>query len=790
VPYELSYAGVTLPLTTPEHQSWLESVHPPNFDDWDAWTFSPEDLADLPTPSWPREPPFRFGVLHWPCSACRPAWFHAVVNDAKLDEIRDAVGGRMGAMPLVMSDSRDGKSITAQMFLLPARPLNQYGIAGKDGWILTLTDQRFFWHWKRGVIRTPPASWDALFISLGNMLGVSIDTDLIDAAYGSPSRKWVGYFRPTATVLDAAATQIGHRVVVGLDGSVKTVRWQTAKGASDAYLLAEGASRVVSGGLIDGSDVGRYVPEALTVMFASGQACQRVRYEPDCASGMARGPEPYLVSQYLGTLAASGYGFATGEDAYASGLHDIYADASGLPDASGQFYADFVFTGANAAACAALATAAAADWYGWRACDPDVVFPGVEPWAPTGWEDAAEWTYQKREGQPYASTLIRRGPWDQFVSGTWYSGLKPCPCPDPLASGFHARLTTSGTNLSGTTGWNFFKLRLQAGAFVDDGGEFTGFVGIAATSEIQGNATEGIRVWMWPSASQPGYYEFVPVAARGFHARLTTSGTNLSGTTGWNFVKLKLDSGVEVDDGAEVEGFVAIPLKYADNSPTSTPANPVATLRVWMQPSTSQDGYYEFLPLGMRVEDENEDPSYVPIHTWRFGSGFVVTNPEDGVAKIDYVPTATANFQTPWQAQVYGNPLYNITTNDNWEDVTGITIQLGPSGNYLVNLNCEAVGQVTTFGGGTLAASIQARLLYGNGRVVPNTEWVALFIDATYTSSPFQDVLPENLILTATANDMTVKLQALRSTVTTWGVARIGRCRLNGIYISPPVGVG
>lgn len=771
----LTYAGVALPLTTPEHLSWLESVHPPNFNDWEAWNFEGFGLEHLPTPPLPVEPPFTFGKLYWPTGACCPAWFHAVVNTAKLNEIRDAVGDRLVAKPLVLSDGRDGKTVTAQMFMLPARPLNVLGVTNTDGWILTLTDARFFWHWKRGVIRTKPASWEALFISLGNMLGLSIDTDLIESSYGSPTKKWVGYFRPTATVLDAAAAQIGHRVVVDLDGNVRTVRWQTAKGESDAYLLAEDAAHVVSGGFLDHGDVGRYVPEALLVMFASGVVCSGAGFGPDCASGLALGPEPYLQSRYLATLAGSGYG-----STYGTAISEVYGDASGLANASGQFYADFVFDETNAEACAALATSAASDWYGWRAADTDLVFPGIEPWVPTGWEDYAEWTYQKREDQPFASTLVRRGPWDQFVSGSWNSGLEKCPCPDDGGNGFHARLTTTDLNASGTDGWNFYKLKLQAGAFVDDGPEVEDWVAIPCTNATtQGQGATGLRVWMWPSQSQPGYYEFVPVSDQiGFHARLTTSGTNGEGTTGWNFFKLKLENGAFVDDGAEVEDFQAIGLTING----VTQCNPVATLRVWMFPSATLPGYYEFLPLGMRVEELDENPSYTPIHTWRFGTGFVVGNPEDGVARIDFIPPP-ASAVIPYFGDINVGD-HTITANDDWQRLyppfPGVGFSMPTNGIYHLIFYTQTVGQVSNFGA-SLGAEIRIRLYDIDSSAVLFEE-SALFIDNDFTTSVWENNFTYPLLLYGSGR---FEFQALRTSVTTWGDARTENAKFTYFSLNP-----
>lgn len=74
-------------------------------------------------------------------------------------------------------------------------------------------------------------------------------------------------------------------------------------------------------------------------------------------------------------------------------------------------------------------------------------------------------------------------------------------------SGFFARLTdTSGG------AWDFVRLKLSAGAYVDDGIETTGYPAVPLT--IDGsylcNPVADLRVWMIPS-QQAGKYEFLPI---------------------------------------------------------------------------------------------------------------------------------------------------------------------------------------------------------------------------------------------------------------------------------------
>lgn len=403
---KLSYAGITLPLSTPEHQAWLEQVHPPQlFTEWTGWNFDKPNQVrgfgeGLPFPNIPTPPDFKLGVLHWPTGAARPAWFHAVVNTERLALIRSAVGSPMTPQPLVMFDGRTGKTITAQMYMLPARPLNQLGHASSDGWLLTLTDQRFYWYYRRGAIGTQLDSWFNLYVTVASILGIEIDIDSIDPSYGAPSRKWINYYNAGGVLLDAVAEQVGQRIVVGLDGVVRAVNWEAAKLASDAYLAA--ADPEISGGVISRTDICQYLPGQVDVLFVNANTI------PPVAA-------PHVISRNMFS-----YGSA------------VCPGASGNTLYTGTIFADTPYTTSASGNAVSYADAAAADYYGWAANDVDIVYPGIEPWIPTGWEDVIEWTLQKREAQPFASTAIRRGPWNDMVSGDWYAGQEPIAPPQEI----------------------------------------------------------------------------------------------------------------------------------------------------------------------------------------------------------------------------------------------------------------------------------------------------------------------------------------------------------------------
>ena len=397
--YASTEVGYGLPLPTPELEARLQAIHPQDlFRDWNPWFYAGNATALLPTPTLPKVPPLRLGVLSWPTGATRPAFFHTVTTTARLNLLRAAMGNPASSQTLTLYDRRPGKILQADMFMLPPRPLNQLGKDLTDCWLLTLTDKRFFWPWKSGTIPTQPISWSDLINQLAAILGVTIVQDTIAAAYGTPSAKWISYFQPPATVLDAVLNQIGQKLVFGF-GDIKTVNWTTAQAASEAYMNAYQIpgtnfyTGLIDGGLLQQADIQTYVPNAVNVLFADW-------------STMPVDPNPYVISVALSGLAIPGYGTATG-----------------LPNYAVSTYADLAYNGSNVSACTAYAIQAATDWYGWRLCDSDFVFPGIEPFEPTGWEDVVEWTYQQRDGGPFASTMVRRGEFNWFTNG----GLDECP---------------------------------------------------------------------------------------------------------------------------------------------------------------------------------------------------------------------------------------------------------------------------------------------------------------------------------------------------------------------------
>src|SRR5262245_6547486 len=122
----VSFAGTTLPLVTPFLDTeCLRFIHEQkNFLLADFWTFDQSNAWSLSTPDAPVPPEFSIGKLYLPTGACRPAWYHFLAETNRVDQFRSLIGTPQS---LVLYDGREDKTITASMYCLPPRPLNQLG---------------------------------------------------------------------------------------------------------------------------------------------------------------------------------------------------------------------------------------------------------------------------------------------------------------------------------------------------------------------------------------------------------------------------------------------------------------------------------------------------------------------------------------------------------------------------------------------------------------------------------------------------------------------------------------
>jgi hypothetical protein len=382
------YAGVAIALPTAEWQAWIDTYHPlpqtpPGFTH--GW-HGGGAMADLPLPPEPVPPPVRLGVLDWPVGASRWATFHFLAGSTQLAAIREAIG-TAGVGDLVMGDGTDSDhEITAVgMRLGVPLPLHQID-ATEQLFLCTLVDQRWDWWLKAGGIDTQPATWGALFADIEAELGVTITPATVNAAYGTPGDQWLQFVRPLPVLLDAAAESVGQRVVVRLDGTVATANpFDAVTDASVAFSFV----RKTAGGEVVAADVGRWVPESVSVVVGRQDEAGGNTFES--------------VGQVtLASLAlANQYGAATGVAGNTVPVHRWFVGAAGDE--------------------AAFRRQVAQDWYLWQLSSVDATLPGVWDWTPTGAEDRVEWKY---DNGPILTRILRR-PFCELADGFVYWSSQP-----------------------------------------------------------------------------------------------------------------------------------------------------------------------------------------------------------------------------------------------------------------------------------------------------------------------------------------------------------------------------
>jgi len=218
---------------------------------WIEQNITPSQIYPLAYRTWPgslvQQPilnntaenqcPVEINTFMWPVGASRFARANFVVSTAMLESIRGTIytAGAEAAADLVFSDGVNSR--TAEMWMLPALPLNNTSTQGL--YLLTLVDERYYW-WGTPLslsIDVGVTSWADLYTACGTALGETITPDTIDADYGTPPQDYDTLVRPLPPVLDAIAWSVGQRLIRDYDGTLTTQNASTALTAVAANQL-------------------------------------------------------------------------------------------------------------------------------------------------------------------------------------------------------------------------------------------------------------------------------------------------------------------------------------------------------------------------------------------------------------------------------------------------------------------------------------------------------------------------------------------------------------------------
>ncbi len=374
-----TYGGVSLTPITSYWLQWIaDNVHPE-----DLWFFLAIDCVEIIClPKWLDVPQIRLGKLWWPRGARRWATAYMIATAAQLTSIRALTdpAGTLIPQNLVLTDGITSASVTALMYMLPARPLQT--LAGIDYFLLTFVDQRYYW-W--GVLPdvTPYTTWPTL---LDAECPTTITPDTINGSYLPPPRQLNQAYTHTPLLLEGIVQSIGHQLVVGLDGTVTTQNATTAIADQEAQEAAVTAA-TISGGhyAFDHStanDLDASVPQSVTLLY------------PEVVNGLPLTSSGVPQVEQISTFTLTGLSLPQ------------YAGVSGSPK-SQIFRTTATYNGHNAAEIAGLGARIATDFYTWRLADVSVRYQGIVPWVPGGADDVVEWNVVAGN----VTTAIYRVPW-------------------------------------------------------------------------------------------------------------------------------------------------------------------------------------------------------------------------------------------------------------------------------------------------------------------------------------------------------------------------------------------
>lgn len=310
--------------------------------------------ANLPLPNYPAPPAIGVNQLYWPQGASRWAFGHFLMAKS------DAEALSLRTTPYILKVGGADGVINISLYLLQSRPLSAG--TGERLELVTLVDERYFWHFRATADADPPATWDAAFTAIKGDLGISFTNPTISADYLIPDATELSRRASNAAVMfDAIAHSVGCRVVRHLDATVEVIT------ASDSTTRLNDQKNkwTKMAGAVFGDTL---LPENVSVSFA--------KWPKNCA-GEAGGV-------YIDTAAAPG------EAETVAGTEKI-VHSTAKADVSDDFDAD----PDNKTELDTLAAKIGSDYYDWAATHFDISLQGIVHWLPTGFDDHILLSFRK-----------------------------------------------------------------------------------------------------------------------------------------------------------------------------------------------------------------------------------------------------------------------------------------------------------------------------------------------------------------------------------------------------------
>ena len=393
--FACTYAGIPFQLPTAEVRQVLERCH------WFA------DLRDVSTdpqvwpgarllkvgPTIPREcPPPRIHEYFYPIGASRWSIYRGLATAENVADM-PATGTFVIQIdstpsPEEQSTTSTTTSVTTTLSMLPPVPI--FGVDEPQLYLVTLVDERYFWHqWQNaGVITctSATATWSDLLEHLANQLDITLNFTTPSGAYGSPepdSALYSNYESP-AVLLDAVAANVGCVVVRNLGTLEGTYSLQTYADAA-AALEDNRSDTTIMGGLafdfLDSTtptlDTPNVMPESVTVVF------------PRWLDGAG-----YIEPTTYRSTVKDSYGETWSYEVALSSLGTPYSGYEAFSGskvlrttAKARFTESTDPTPNNATTVEALAQQLAKDYYDSRSAWLQEAYPAILAWTPEGISD-------------------------------------------------------------------------------------------------------------------------------------------------------------------------------------------------------------------------------------------------------------------------------------------------------------------------------------------------------------------------------------------------------------------
>lgn len=409
----LSFAGVPLVLPPEDLQREIErDLDPAEMVVWLSRTWPGRDVADLGWRGAFPDLPFQFNVYRHPVGASRWSYIHTLTDEVGLASIRTALKATPGT-PKGKLEINDGKrKLETNLFMLPARPIYRVarGVAGL--YLLTLVDERYFW-WLKRWDGTNPLTWDEWYTTLATTLGITLETDTVDADYFDPHPALNVKDRPLPILMDAVAYSVGQRVVRLLDGTyyamnaLASYNRHTENQRKEADTANPLRNLRLSGFEVDldrlaENDLDKLVPANVSVLFPRNidgtDQGKEVEYQVQVSLESLQLPEFSQVTPITGTLKT---------------FHSTCPGYVNETTETPRNLEDLTF----------LAERIATDYYYWLLGRADARYEGVNLWTPDGHAELIEWEHASDR----ISTRVHRGPYQDHLEDLFHT-IEDAPC--------------------------------------------------------------------------------------------------------------------------------------------------------------------------------------------------------------------------------------------------------------------------------------------------------------------------------------------------------------------------